>query len=268
MSRLYFHSPHGQAELRGAERMHLSALVRDTFIGHAGVTGCRCDYLIPLLPPDCYLLRDPHEDRRSLRWEANLRTYLSVADGDFIINGEPIQILIVALNTACALGNDVLKLAARLDGQCEIHAYVEGPHRAWLADLIDTGRKARILRPDLGWDQVATLLRARADEPVVTSFSVCEPFPHASLLDELDRTQWPAELAAADPRIPSGDLFDDLDEETQWAIGMQVLRARAHSLELSPTNWQEFYFVHPIMALDLPGLAAQAHQRQAQSVAR
>jgi len=75
------------------------------------------------------------------------------------------------LNTVIDMGSPPLQLLARLDGYLESHAYVEGVHRAWMGGVIEQGRKLGIMRGGMGWDSIAAMLRARADEPVVCSFS-------------------------------------------------------------------------------------------------
>jgi hypothetical protein len=44
-----------------------------------------------------------------------------------------------------------VRFLARLHGQCEVHGWVAGKNRAWLADIIETGRETAILRDDMGW---------------------------------------------------------------------------------------------------------------------
>ncbi|GAA4304598.1 hypothetical protein GCM10023178_11830 [Actinomadura luteofluorescens] len=40
-----------------------------------------------------------------------------------------------------------MRFLARLHAQCELHGYVEGPNRAWLADVIDQGPAAGVPAP-------------------------------------------------------------------------------------------------------------------------
>ena len=92
-------------------------------------------------------------------------------------DGTPLRGFDLQLNTVLAFGSDPACLFARLDGQCELHAYVEAPHRAWLAAVIEAGRASGLYRVGAGWEDVVALLRSRDDEPVVTSYSVTESFP-------------------------------------------------------------------------------------------
>jgi hypothetical protein len=101
-------------------------------------------------------------------------------------SGKPLRLSSLILNTALVAGSDPVRLLARLTGQCELHTYVEGPHRAWLADIIKEGLGTGVLRrfgPDVendhvGWPAVEALLGERDDGPVVVSDSVNpEGFP-------------------------------------------------------------------------------------------
>lgn len=124
----------------------------------------------------------------------------------------------ISLNTAIAVGNDALRLGARLHGQCEIHCYVEGPNRAWLAGIIEAGRESGFYRESMGWESVCGLLRRRDDSPVVTSYSVTEQFPEFR-----------------------GGADDALTDEQRWEQGVTELRAD-WSLELKPENFATFRF--------------------------
>jgi hypothetical protein len=139
MSRIYFTTQHeGTAELRGSERAWMGGL---------------CSRLAAATVPDDRDQLDPHLTsgsplRRMInqpafpRW---VQTYLrgATSEAGFIDrDGTPLDSQSLVLNTALALGSDPVALMARLDGQCEIHCYVEGVWRSWLADLIEQGGRA------------------------------------------------------------------------------------------------------------------------------
>lgn len=192
MSRIYFHSQHGEAEVSGAERAHMGLLI------------------------------DPnHETLRDDRAFGRL------------------------LTEACQRGDD-WRLIARLHGQCEIHAYVEGEDRDWLAGIIEGALASGLLRegfdttidPNSGWRKVIDLLRSRDDEPVVTSYSVCEGFPNLTLVRQEETWQ---------PTRPSwepGEEWYDLPAEEQWATALAALRKkdeRGSWLRLQPANWATWF---------------------------
>jgi hypothetical protein len=111
---------------------------------------------------------------------------------------------------------------------------VEGPHRAWFADLAQEGLDQRVFRSQVnggmtGWESVIDLLRGRDDEPVVTSYSVCDSFPNPEtagwkpVLDEDGEENW--------------DAWYDLPDGEQWDTAMAGLRADKGSLrEVNPAN--------------------------------
>lgn len=253
MSRVYFHTPSNEAELLGAERHHMAFLTNEIFVASAGFTGYGAEYIVPLLEPDCYLLG--LENRKSMQWQEALCNFMSHGERDFVIGGRRIPIWNVALNTAMALGGDALKLCARLHAQCEIHAYVEGPNRAWLADIIEAGRRLGILRDKMGWEDVVRLLRERADEPVVTSYSVTEQFPNQGVAMRLPKEKLPEGL------INGMVDWYEMESSEQWRLCIEALRTtdEGFTVELKPDNWDHYHFgPDPITAFDLRRLAQEA----------
>jgi hypothetical protein len=160
-------------------------------------------------------------------------------------SGGEVDMFTVNLNTALALGNDAVRLCARLHGQCEIHAWVDGPNRAWLAGIVEDGRRCGVLRTDQGWEALAGFLRERDDEPVVTSYSVCDQFPNA-------HTAGVTEDGAA--------AWYELPEAEQWAQAMERLRRIGGGLEMRPDHWtfSEFYFGGGQTAFTILNAAADA----------
>lgn len=198
MSRIYFADSIGEAELRGSERAYMGITIDDIWAA--------------LIVPHWDTSENPHALRRIVpsapavdRALGRARQYGDFDDPSFwkphsmrgaqfvLPDGPQVSFFEAALNTAMLFG-PVMTVFAMLHGGCEIHAYVEGPDRAWLADIIDQGRATDMMRPDMGWEDVRTLLRARDDQPVVTSFSVTESFPgmHAAgwKWDERNETRW------------------------------------------------------------------------------
>ena len=171
MSRIYFHSLSCESEVFGSERAFMGHLVSDMFLSALGVDSfdfppSNPHVLRTILDPAHYTAK--HTGRE---FSDSLSTALRVGMDSSIlrVDGEAVNVFSATLNTAIVMGSDPIILSARLHGQCEIHTYVEGSNRRWLAGIIEQGRKSGIFRADSGWEDVIEHLRERDDEPVVTS---------------------------------------------------------------------------------------------------
>jgi len=89
---------------------------------------------------------------------------------------------------------------------------------------------------------VIALLRAADDQPVVTSYSVCDSFPNATLVgltDERDHEAWYG--------LPVAE---------QWRQALLALRAEPKcELEWRPNNWSTITFGHGVTAMELRAIA-------------
>lgn len=253
MSRIYFHSEHETAEVRGSERAHMGIFCGDLFnaalgLEHEAEYGNQKSIFRRILKPGHYL------NNENGRFVESLKTALAVSwQPVFTIEGEDVSTFTAVLNTACLIGNDVVKLMARLHGQCEIHCWVNGPNRAWLAGLIETGCEIGLLRESeqwkSGWDKAVMLLHSRDDCPVVTSYSVCEQFPNPSV------TKWkPPKDGDGEPDY---DKWYELPDAEQWRLGMEGLKTNP-LLEMKPDNWQAYYFGDSINAFKIRAAANRA----------
>lgn len=279
MSRIYFHSPTRDAELRGSERAWMASLVDDHALGMLNLHDKdRMDRLMSLVDPGHYMAQ--HAARYPDGMPASTAYRLAFRHGGRYgpplvqHRGHRIDPFDLILNTAVLLGNDQMKLAARLHGACEIHAWVDGPNRAWLADVMQTGLNTCVYRRGIwhethgpngsrrwvsqGWEDVITLLRERDDEPVVTSFSVTDQFPTSSVGDWMP--PWPEGVErhwralTEEQQTQRGDRQDawyELDSAEQWRISMEGLRTSSGGLELKPDDWNEFRFGCELTVLDL-----------------
>jgi hypothetical protein len=232
MSRIYFHSPSDTVEVWGRERASMNLYISDLFILALGISDYAStdDPITRIVEPTHYSLRDS-------RFPHSLKTALGVASSGtvLVVDGTPVDVFSAQLNTALDVGSDVVKLCARIHGQCEIHAYVEGAHRQWLADIVEEGLQVGIFRPDMGWNGVASFLRARSDEPVVTSYSVCDQFPNPHV------AEWKPPVQ---DREENWDAWYELPEETRWKLAMDGLRTES-SLEMNPASLGSIRFGVP-----------------------
>lgn len=264
MSRVYFHSPSGEAELWGGEHHHLHNLVRDAAIAvldmpnHVG--------LFRELSPDPY----PGLRTDDAFWLKSVETLLRISEPALRWKGREIDSFTLLLNTAMeAADGNPLKLAARIAGQAEVHCWCEGADRAWLARMIDEGLDAGKFRRNTGysercgrpshesWEDVTAFLRSRDDEPVVLSYSVCDGFPNRKAAgweppEGTDlRPGWakdaPGEWEACDYKDDcygeaKDALWADLGDAECWRTGMEGLRANPGRLRLDPADWDDFGF--------------------------
>lgn len=226
MSRIYFHSPSGTAELRGSERAYMSNLCNDMLLSSLRLVQFpNAAWLKPMIPAESSLHRCNPAHFTNLAV-----TYLCTMN-PLIVDSKTINTFSVALNTACVIGNDAMRLLARLHGQCEIHCYVKGPNRLWLASLMRNGRTSGLYREDQGWESVIELLESRDDETVVCSYSVTNLFPNRELISEGE-----------------ADLFDKLSLKEQFALCLSHIPV---TLELTPEDFSTYYFDEGYSGFDI-----------------
>jgi hypothetical protein len=264
MSRVYFHSPSGEAELRGAERHHMAWFsthltwpIIERFAENRWGERGTPPHLLKIIPRESYL--HGTEPEALSRLDA-FRTWFNVSmdekNDHFLIDGKKLRLFPLQLNTLYKMGDDPLKLAARLHAQCEIHTWVDGPNREWLAEIIEYGLQTNIFRPGMDWDEVVALLRSRADEPVVTSYSVCERFPNARVAGWMQRPEIQARLKQEPDDDNEDMLYEEwysVPDEQRWEMAMARLRTgeAGAGLELKPDDWDEYYFNEGLTLFDV-----------------
>lgn len=239
MSRVYFHSQDGFSELRGSERAHFSGFC------HA--------MLMAAIGPIFDWEKEPHWTRRlfpdghyirttsSTGYERTISTALAVGyDNLAVSNG-----FILALNTALSVGTDAVKLGARIHGQCEVHCWVDGKNRQWLAEIAESGLVSGFYRPDQNWQAVIDHLKSNSENPVVLSYSVCEQFPNSGVAGWTDDN--------------AGDDWYRLPDEQKWELAFTALKAKDEGLELSPEQWEwpDYFFGEKVTGFDLEAKMAE-----------
>lgn len=254
MSRVYFHLPDEEVELYGSERAWMGKLVTD--VGMSVLDKFRFEKnVLPKVvgrefTDSYYRTGDVYTDHQRI-WQA-LTTAMKVGDVDFQIGERQINAFDLLSNTAMLLGNDQIKLAAKLHATCEDFAYFEPEDCQWAANIMFEGLASGIFRPKAGWEDVIKLLEKAADgtEPVVTSYSVCESFPDSSVANweppeckRCDGTGEPQDDDEADGYNNCSacggeegrwDLWYSLKPELQWAKAVEGMRARTYNRRISP----------------------------------
>jgi len=175
------------------------------------------------------------------------------------INNEPINTFNMSLNTAISIGNDVIKLFARLHGQCEIHAYVSNKNKKWLANIIQQGLDIKLLRENSGWENTIKLLNNDDETDVVTSYSVCEQFPNREIAHWFPKIPMQTLKSEMNPNIQD-EIQDQIEmqwynlpKDTQWDLAIKGLKKKPNKLlELKPDNWNDVRFgTNLITAIDI-----------------
>jgi hypothetical protein len=202
MSRIYWHSPSGEAELHGSERAWLDHVARGPAViawdlGDSSMELERAAQIMAMVPevPDTeYGANYLHTGLRKAIAEhgANMASLknskppywgptsyeergghlqslrVRLRDLNLVVGQYKLHSSNVELNTALKLGSDPVKLAAKISGWCETHCYIEGPDREWAAGIIDEGLDVGIYRRGLWYvDRVHDSLTEgpRAEQP-------------------------------------------------------------------------------------------------------
>jgi hypothetical protein len=255
MSRVYWHSPSAEAELWGGERAWLSGLVSDIAIGVLDPF-YSADTLSELITAQCD--KPPARGER-ITWASRFGTSLSVGFSENLLTwkGRQLDALSLQLNTALRVGNDAVRLAARIHGQCEIHCWFEGKDRGWIAGIITEGLAGGVFRKgisdqfggasrDIGWEDVRAMLLDSDEEPVVLSYSVCEQFPDPYVIG----WQPPADDCER-PHDDTSEQWYELSSEERWRLGMTWLREQRGGLQIKPENFSTYTFRHGLSAFDI-----------------
>jgi hypothetical protein len=257
MSRIYFHTQHeGEAEVLGSERAHMGLLTSD--LSAALIPSYSDREVFALMTPaarrkfavETYpngVPMDPvtFAKQGPMLAKDHLRTSFAI-NGEKIFQHEdkPLDNFELQLNTVLALGSNPLCLFARLHAQCEIHAWVEGPDRAWLADVIQQGLDAGLCRDGMGWDKVQELLRSGAEHPVVTSYSVTDGFPNQYVAG------WVGPRDDEGEPLNEDAWYDDHTDDERWDLAMAGLRQQKGMEAMSPETLRNG-FGHGLSMLDL-----------------
>lgn len=249
MSRVYFVDAVEEVELRGSERAHMGVTVDEFAFGLLDGTrrsGSKYDKDV----------RTVMTDKTRAQWDGgygrmnhteSLRIFMSgISWGEdrlFTDGTVEDSAWRIALNTVHAAGSDPMKLFARLHAQCEIHCWWEGKDRAWIAKIMEDGRRIGLYRDDQGWDEVIDFVKRRDDSPVVTSYSVCDEFPEAGLVVEQGLLELPD-----DPNYPGEKDWDhwyELSNEERWDLGMKALRKQEKApegrVQITRRTWATYH---------------------------
>ena len=147
------------------------------------------------------------------------------------VSGEHFNKDSLVYNTALDMGADIIKLMVRLQAQGELHLYIEEQDRIFVTDIIDQGLKTGLFRQGQGWGSVKEHIKNIDEHPgaVVTSFSICDPFPNPHLTNM------------------SEEKWYDLSPYQQWTEALKELRllyGTGTGIRLQPEDFKPgaYYF--------------------------
>lgn len=199
-----------------------------------------------------------------------------MADTKFRVGGHDIEAWQLGMNTAMAMGSDVVKLAAKIHAKCEVHGYIEGEDRSDIAEIMEEGLRIGIYRSDAGWEQVIELLRSNDTEPVVMSYSVCDQFPNQHITDwmppadqrpeNVTEERW-AEADEDTRRDWQYDCwYEMLDDGARWDIATEALRRKRPYNRLTYENLGDLFYpgltIYDLLAPDRDERVAAAFASQ------
>lgn len=246
MSRIIFETKSKSAEVRGSERFHMGYVTTQIASVFLDIKANK-DLILKALPAGHYLR---HGNTNDPFWIQHVENALAVDNLPLEVNGHSINSWHLVLNTATAVGSDAMKLAVRIHAQCEIHAYVKGENRAWIAGIIEEGL-GEIFREDSGWESVITLLREADDEPVVMSYSVTDGFRESGYSAWLSERLKELDVDLED-EDENGETYEyrleeewyGLDSDETWKRALKWLDDEALSgrkLEITPQEWPIYF---------------------------
>ncbi len=248
MSVISFYSPQKTAEVAGSELAYCRYLCKKLTMAVLRVASDddQSHPIRQMLPQDHPL--QSVEERYFLR---QLEAIIGEdAETTLTINGQRETLMSIKFNTALVIGDDLIKLVARLAGQVELHCFVEGSDRRWLARLLEEALQTKILRRGAGWESVVALLRQSNTDPIVASSSVTNVFPNHQVAIQGNSWSPPTGSTNDDAVIA---VWDTLTDSEQWQLAMEGLRNlnRRRRIELRPTEWGIFRFGAGFSAFDI-----------------
>ena len=153
----------------------------------------------------------------------------------------------VQLNTALRIGNDIVKLLARIQGHGEEPCFVEARNAKWLASIIMRGIAHQWLFEEDGWLPVVSMLERTRDPIVITG--------------TLDFANVDFVKGAWIGLLPKREAHKH--KSKRWRACITALREQPR-LELNPKTWEDYCFGSGIDALKINAhIAAQLPQRVA-----
>lgn len=176
--------------------------------------------------------------------------WLKTGEGYLIIKKEKVTLKTLQLNTLLHLGNDVFRFMARVFGQADFYLFAEGKNRPWLANIIDEGVKKKILKRNMGWEDLHAKLLKDKTEPVILSYQ--NDFPSHKII---------ADYQAKHYSFSKNDIikWKRLTEDEQRNECLSLLRKEKDLCEICPETWKSFRYEPDYNGFDLLDYAEHSH---------
>lgn len=258
MSAITFESRTRSVRVSGAERAHASIYIAELTTRLLDPDTNK-DLILKALPATHYL-----NDRSLLGsfWSKHLYSAIGAGELKFEVDGNQYNAFELSLNTASSVGDDAVKMLARIHAQCEIHGFVAGENRAWMADIIENA-PAEVFRPGYGWDEVVKLLHESTEGPVVMSYSITDNFlstvgsewideniERLNIELEKDEDEEYDEDYAEELRWERAfEKWGELSRDEQWDYASKWFEANSgRGLEITPSAWPIAFGYHEMTA--------------------
>ena len=177
MSSIYFATRDKTVSISGSDRHYFSHL------GYSILAGLVAPENFSTRERTAFInvlgLRNDHylQDTSSQHWGSWATTYIRIRGETTKLN-----LYCMQLNTLIKMGVPCLKLAAKIDGTCELHGWFSPYSYRWLHKTINEGIELGFFR-DKRWHDVAALIET-TNSLMVMSYSVCDTFAAGALWNE------------------------------------------------------------------------------------
>lgn len=204
-----------------------------------------------------------------------LVTALKVRGLPIVINGDDSRVfhlnsMEVEFNTTLKAACDPIRLATKIYGWAETHAWIADTDRTWAADLIQAGLEHGFYRAgiwaktsagtnwvDSGWGGIQDFLRGTRG-PVALHTSIADEFPNPDMDSWM--IPWPdgvpmnlAYLSAEQQRARRHRYaeWNSLTPEQRWEYGVREMTENLSCLQISPATLETAMFGPGVTLFDL-----------------
>lgn len=168
---IYFSSKYGVAKLDPRERLRIHQMCIDIFLAYFF-------YIIPDHKKSIFF--DIFGIPLAIFNYQTVREYITMHINKTVLHSDFGQMSLIGLilNTISCVGSNVIRLLARIHGQCELNCFVKIEHMNWFADIVQQGLNSSFLDKDAGWLDVFDLISNKSNSPIVLNYGDQYNFIH------------------------------------------------------------------------------------------